>query len=135
MQHWYAHHSAKRMGHPYPKQDEPRFYVTRRPASLQPGDWVWVVEGDLRTPTRFSLADCFEVFAIKNDPFPGTRSAFRFELQGRTSKLTFNYGLNRADEWFATLHSAYLSRGIPFNRLDGFPHVIDGLKRTCGLAP
>ena len=29
----------------------------------------------------------------------------------------------------------YLSRGIPFNRLDNFPKVIEGLKRMCGLAP
>ena len=135
MQHWYAHHSEKAMGRPYPKLAEPRFYVTKRHASLQPGDWVWVVEGDLRAPTRFSLADCFEVSSIKPDPFPGTASKFKFELQGRSSKLAFNYGLNRADEWFAQLHHMYLSRGIPFNRLDNFPKVIEGLKRTCGLAP
>lgn len=133
MQHWYAHHSEKKMGRPYPKLAEPRFYITKRFASMQPGDWVWVIEGDLRTPTRFSLADCFEISAIKPDPFAGTASKFKFELQGRSSKLRFNYGLNRADEWFAKLHQMYLSSGIPFNRLDNQPDVITGLKRAAGL--
>lgn len=73
------------MGRPYPKLAEPRVYVTKRHASLQPGDWIWVVEGDLRAPTRFSLADCFEVSAIKPDPFPGTASKFKFELQGHSA--------------------------------------------------
>jgi hypothetical protein len=94
-----------------------------------------VIEGDLGTPTRFSLADCFEVSAIMPDPFPGTASKFKFELQGLASKVLFNYGLNRADDWFAELHHIYLARGIPFNRLGSFPEVIDGLKRTCGLTP
>lgn len=135
MQHWYAHHSEKAMGHPYPKLAQPRFYVTKLHASLQPGDWIWVIAGDTRTPTRFTLADCFEVVAVKPDPFPGTASKFKFELQGHNSKLKFDYGLNRAEEWFAMLHHMYLSKGIPFNRLDSFPEVIAGLKRTCGLAP
>lgn len=133
MQHWYAHHSEKTMGRPYPKLAAPRFYLTRRPASLQPGDWIWVIAGDMRTPTRFSLADCFELAAVKPDPFPGDASKFRFELQGTTSKLKFDYGLNRAEEWFAKLHHMYLSKGIPFNRLDNHPDVVGGLKTTAGL--
>lgn len=133
MQHWYAHHSEKKMGRPYPGLIEPRFYITRRPSALQPGDWLWVIEGNLSTPTRFSLADCFEIAVIKPDPFPGTALKFKFELQGHRSKLRFNFGLNRADEWFARLHHSYLSRGIPFNSLGSFPDVVEGLKRTCGM--
>lgn len=130
MQHWYAYHSENKMGHPYPRAVAPRFLTTRKPTSLQLGDWLWVVEGDRRTPTRFSLADCFEITAIRPDPFPDSSSKFKFELRGDKSKLPFSFGLNRADEWFAKLHAMYLSKAIPFNRLDNHPEVIAGLKKA-----
>jgi hypothetical protein len=133
MQHWYAYHSEKKMGRSYPRSEQPRFFITKRPASLQPGDWLWVIEGNAGTPTRFSLADCFEIAEIRDAPVSGTNSKLKFELRGVKSKLIFSFGLNRADEWFAKLHGMYLSRGIPFNRLDNYPEIIAGLKTACAM--
>lgn len=92
----------------------------------------WVVEGDLRTPTRFALVDCFEVDEIDRGPFLGSFAPFAARVSGRASRLRFPVGLNRADDWFAELHGKFITKQKLFSRLTERPSIIAALKQSSG---
>lgn len=134
MQHWYGYHSEKTMGQPYSISDGSRIYIKTGFKQLGEGDWIWIVEGDHRTPTRYSLVDCFAVTEIDNGPFAGDRARFAAVAKGQTSRLRFPVGLNRADEWFAELHGTFITKQRFFSRLTDHPHLIAALKKASAIA-
>lgn len=102
-------------------------YLTRFPSKLAKGDIIWVIEGDLRTPTRFTLADCFEYFDAKHPPFAVAYKRFTIRILGSHSLLRSSSALNRADEWFFKLHSHFITKQKFFNSLAVEPEIVDGL--------
>lgn len=135
MQHWYAYHSQKTMGHPYSSVGGSRFYIRSGYKQLAVGDWIWVVEGDVGMTRRFALVDCFEVAEIDRGPFVGGLSCFAVMARGSESRLRFPLGLNRADDWFGDLHARFITKQRFFSRLTDHPQLISGLKAIAGTEP
>lgn len=133
MQHWYGYHSEKTMGQPYSAVAGSRFYVKKNFKQLTEGDWIWLVEGDVRAPRRFTLVDCFEVDEIDRGPFSGSFAPFAAKAIGHASRLRFPVGLNRADVWFAELHGEFITKQKLFSRLTERPHIIASLKQSSGM--
>jgi hypothetical protein len=135
MQHWYAYHSEKTMGHVYSSLPGSRMYVTQVPKQLEVGDWIWVIEGDARPTRRYTLVDCFEIAEIDRGPFGGAFARFGGKAVGQSSRLRFPAGLNRADAWFADLHGQFITKQKFFSRLADRPDIVKGLELAGGMTP
>ena len=133
MQHWYSYHSEKTMGHTYASAGCPGMYLSRAPKKLEVGDIVWVVEGGLRTPVRFSLVDCFEYSDAKLPPFAPSYSKFAIQILGHHSLLRTSIPFNRTEKWFAELHARFITKQKFFNRLEGEPAIVEGLCSASGI--
>lgn len=133
MQHWYSYHSEKTMGHTYASAGGSGMYLSRAPKKLEAGDIVWVVEGDIRNPKRFSLVDCFEYSNTELPPFAPSYSRFVIRILGHHSLLRSPMPLNRADKWFFDLHSRFITKQKFFNRLEEEPELVKGLCTASGI--
>lgn len=127
MKHWYSYHSEKTMGHTYASTGRSSMYLSRAPKKLEVGDFVWVIEGDIRTPTRFSLVDCFEYIDAEFPPFAPSYSRFGIRIFGYHSLLRSPVPLNRADKWFFALHSRFITKQKFFSCLEEEPELVEGL--------
>jgi hypothetical protein len=76
VKHWYTYHSEKTMGHTYASAGASGIYLSRTPTKLDVGDIISIVEGDIRTPKRFSLVDCFAYSDAEFPPFVRSYSKF-----------------------------------------------------------
>lgn len=133
MNHWYAYHSEKTMGHTYASVGASTMYMRREPSALEAGDLIWVIEGDLRSPTRFTLVDCFEFSDVEYPPFKQSYQKFAVRITGHRSLLMTPSPLNRADAWFADLHGRFITKQRFFNQLNSDPHIIEGLASIGGV--
>lgn len=121
------------MGYPYARVGGSAMYLTRRPSKLESGDVVWVIEGDLRSPTRFSLVDCFEFSDHEDPPFAPAYAKFAVRILGHRSILRSASPLNRADKWFADLHSRFITKQKFFTSLAAEPEIVEGLCNFSGV--
>ena len=71
-----------------------------------------------------------EVAEIDRGPFSGDSARFGAKVVGVSSKLRFPSGLNRADKWFADLHSQFITKQKFFSRLGDHPEIVQGIKST-----
>jgi hypothetical protein len=133
VQHWYGYHSEKTMGYAYDTAGGSAMYIKRPPAKLVMNDIVWVVEGDLRNPTRFALVDCFEYTYAEYPPFAPAFTKFGLRVLGTRSLLSGTVPLNRAERWFSELHSRFITKQKFFNSLISEPEIVDGLLRISGI--
>lgn len=134
MQHWYAYHSQKRMGYSYRETNASRLYFKKNGRQIERGDWIWIVEGDLATPTRFSLSDCFEIEHLDPGPFSGEYSRYHGKASASRSLLRYPVPLNRGDQaWFAEMHRGWLTKQRFFEPLASRPDYLAGLRRVAGL--
>jgi hypothetical protein len=133
MQHWYAFHSDKTMKHTYASVAASQMYVTRPPAFLTLGDFIWVVEGDLSKPMNFQLADCFKVERTRLPPFSAGYERFALKLEGTRSLLARPLALSKSEPWFARLHANYITKRKFFNPLFSEPAVLRGLLKASGV--
>jgi hypothetical protein len=127
VKHWYSYHSEKTMGHTYASAGGSGTYLSRTPTKLDAGDIVWVIEGDIRTPTRFSLVDCFAYSDAEFPPFVPLYSRFAIRILGHHSLLRSPVPLNRADRWFFALHGRFITKQKFFSCLEEEPELVEGL--------
>ena len=127
MKHWYAYHSQNTMKHPYSDIGRSAFYLSKKTVkNLCIGDLIWVVEGDTTTPANFFLVDCFKYSSSEFPPFKSEYSNFDICIIG-TSLLYSSILLNRnSDDWFADLHSRFITKQRFFNSIDDTQDIIDG---------
>jgi len=135
LKHWYGYHSEKTMGYPYAKVGRSAMYVTRPPSKLCIGDHIWVVEGDQHTPTRFTLVDCFVYSDAAHPPFDPSYSRFGIRILGTHSILRSPIPLNRADRWFAELHSRFITKQKFFHQITSEREIVNGLCSTISIKP
>ena len=133
MRHWYSYHSEKTMGHTYASTGSSSMYLSRVPQKLEADDIIWVIEGDNRTPKRFSLVDCFEYSDTEFPPFAPSYSRFAIRILGHHSLLKGPVLLNRADKWFFDLHGGFITKQKFFSCLEGEPGLIAGLCTASGI--
>lgn len=130
--HWYVYHSQKAMECAYDRSSAPVVFSTREQPKLCHGDTIWVVEGDLETPTNFEIADCFIVQGTDGPPFATTNAKFKLKVIGERSLLPKPISLNASASWFADLRDGFIKKQRFFCRLDAHPHIYEGLaKATC----
>lgn len=121
------------MGYPYAKVGGSAMYVTRPPSKLVMNDVVWVIEGDHRNPTRFTLVDCFEYSDAEHPPFAPAYTKFGIRILGNRSLLRSTAPLNRADKWFSELHSRFITKQKFFSPLTPEPEIVKGLLCISGI--
>jgi hypothetical protein len=133
MKHWYSYHSEKTMGHTYGSTGRSAMYLTRAQKKLEVGDIIWVVEGNIRIPARFSLVDCFKYDDAEFPPFAPSYSKFVIRILGYNSLLPSPVPLNRADKWFFTLHGRFITKQKFFSCLEEEPELVEGLCTASGI--
>jgi len=132
VQHWYAYHSDKVMKHTYASVKASQIYLTKyHPIELD--DVVWVIEGDLKKPACFRLADCFRYRFIRYPLFPIGYEKFKFKISDHHSLLAHEILIDKAEAWFSTLHSKYITKQKFFHSLRSEPSIVNGLCHISGI--
>lgn len=120
------------MRHTYASVKASQMYLTKN-YSIELDDVVWVIEGDLKKPAHFRLADCFRYMFIKYPPFPAGSGKFKFKISSRHSLLAHEILIDKAAPWFSMLHSKYITKQKFFHSLDQEPLIVNGLRDVSGI--
>ena len=132
MRHWYAYHSDRVMGYTYASVGASQMYLTKcHPLALS--DVIWVVEGDLKKPAGFRLTDCFRYTLAEYPPFPAGYEGFKLKILGHSSLLTHEIPLDKAELWFSTLHSMYITKQKFFHSLSLELSMVTGLCHASNI--
>ena len=126
---WYFYHSQNTMGQTYHISGESAVYSKLENKKLCFGDRIWVIEGDLGQPVRFSLVDCFIYAENIHPPFSSPFYGFRIKYRGESLKPP-EVRLNKSDSpWFSQLHSKYITKQRFFERIIDV-EILDGLNAS-----
>lgn len=131
---WYVYHSQKKMGHSYRDLGAPIVFSTKVQRKLCHGHTIWVVEGDLSTPTNFTIADCFTVKGTDAPSRWGDYADFKLKVFGDTSLLRAPVPVDTSASWFEELHSRFITKQRFFCSLSEHPSISSGLATASGVA-
>lgn len=120
------------MGYTYASVGASQMYLTKY-WSLRVGDVIWVVEGDLKKPKGFHLADCFQCASTEYPPFPPGYGKFKLKVLGCSSFLVREIALDKTELWFDILHSKYITKQRFFSSLSFEPTILAGLCDISGI--
>lgn len=132
--HWYVYHSQKTMGYAYAKLDAPTAFSTKNQRKLCHGDTVWVIEGDLSSPTNYAIADCFVVQSTDTSPFRGNHLQFKLKVTGERSLIRGPVALDKSTLWFSELRERFITKQRFFCTLEDHQNIQDGLVAASGVA-
>ncbi|MEO7622688.1 MAG: hypothetical protein ABIS30_06440 [Gallionella sp.] len=127
VRHWYVYHSQKTMGHTYASLGKSGVYSTPPQPKLCINDKIWVIEGDVCTPTNFRIADCFHYLKTSHPPFAQQYADFKFFISGDSLLPKQSEVLSKESSWFAELHKKFITKQRFFASITDNAAIIDGL--------
>ena len=113
------------MGYDYSSLESSAVYSTSNQQKLCFNDVIWVIEGDKSNPKKFMLVDCFINKEQKYPPFPAGYTQFKLKAIGEGSLIKEPVELSKEDEWFAQLHSKFITKQKFFTVLPQL--IVEGL--------